>query len=497
MNQGIKNIAVIIAALLIAVFLGQWVVTDPKLAGITIAIFGAIGLFFALGKNVWMLIFVGSSLSMSFPFIPGGFTSRELALLFVIGCSVLLLVTRKISIRLQMTSLEWVAMLLCLFILQAYMRNPVGINMFGSEYVGGRPYFNCVIALIGGVVLASTQTNLATIKRLYWWSLLSMGFSACIHVAAHVSGTIASYTGRVFGVYGKLADPITQVDNGRSGRNSGGSKVAHFCSRWLAASVSPLRALFHPLWAAVLLASLVGAGVSGFRNVIASTVLTLALATFYWGGMRAVIKATCISGVLYFLLNVVNLMTPLPASIQRSLSFLPGTWEELHIEDANASTDWRLEMWKEALLGDVYIENKWIGDGLGIRRDNLAYMEEMSYAAVLSDEMSQERAMIAGDYHSGPVSTIAVIGYIGLIFVIIALIMVANRAHRLILHSRGKAYFREVLFFCIPMVWLPVFFLFIFGDVKSVFGIIFINIGLIRMLERNRSSFEVEHTIEP
>ena len=102
---------------------------------------------------------------------------------------------------------------------------------------------------------------------------------------------------------------------------------------------------------------LVGAGISGYRNVIASTVMTLALATYYWGGGRAVMKATFISIGVYFLINVVNLVHPLPASIQRSLSFLPGTWEQAHIEDAAGSTDWRVEMWEEALLGDRFIEN--------------------------------------------------------------------------------------------------------------------------------------------
>ena len=334
MNKGIQNIIIAIVVMVLAVLMGNWVITDPEIAGVAIALSAALGLFFTLGKNVWILIIVGGSLGVSFPFIPGGFSTKDLSLIFVIGCAVLLLVTSRISIRLKMSSLEWMALIIILFVLQAYMRNPVGVNAFGSEYVGGRPYLSFILSVAAGWVLASTKTDLATIRRLYWLSLLGMGISACIHVAAHVSGTIASYTGRFFGVYGKLGDISTgpqTVDDGRAGRNSAGSQIARSGSRWLASCSSPLRALFHPFWFGVLLMVLVGAGISGYRNVIASTVMTLALATYYWGGGRAVMKATFISIGVYFLINVVNLVHPLPASIQRSLSFLPGTWEQAHI----------------------------------------------------------------------------------------------------------------------------------------------------------------------
>lgn len=93
--------------------------------------------------------------------------------------------------------------------------------------------------------------------------------------------------------------------------------------------------------------------------------------------------------------------------------------------------------------------------------------------------------MLAGDFHSGPVTTIKVIGYVGLLVLIMAMCIMSYRAHKLIIFAREKPFFREVMFFCLPMVTSPIIYLFIFGSFKTSIPIWFIQLGFLRLLENH------------
>lgn len=502
MNQNvIINVVFVAVALIIAIFLGQWVVTAPKEVGIGLAVVVAAVTFFVMKQHVWMLVPAFMTLSISFPWIPGGFSPVELACIYVIVCTFFLLLTRKITLRIQMTAIEWMALLVILMLLQAFIRNPAGIRLMHSDYVGGRAYFVMTVFIFSAYILATTRTNHARISKLFKWSILGYLGSFGINAIAQISGALAVYTGALFGVYGEYGGPLGQdmdnsnADTSKAGRSAAATIWARASSRCLSAFRNPLTALWHPFWGIILLSALLGAGMSGFRNVIASTCLTFVFGVYYWGRGKAVFAGCLLGIVAYLLINILNMMMPLPANIQRSLSFLPGTWEERYVEDAGASTDWRIEMWEEALFTDRYIENKMLGDGLGIRRSDFSHMMAISTSRVITDEMSQERAMLAGDFHSGPITTIRVMGYSGLLVLITAMLLVAIRAHKLIIYSRKKPYFREVIFFCLPLVWFPLFFVFIFGSFKASIPTFFLQVGLLRLLEINLKGREEANEI--
>jgi hypothetical protein len=190
-------------------------------------------------------------------------------------------------------------------------------------------------------------------------------------------------------------------------------------------------------------------------------------------------------------LAFINLAAPLPLNVQRSLSFLPGTWDESVVQDANDSTDWRVEMWKEALLTDIWIQNKLLGDGLGMTRQEFNYIQSFEDkvigGAVGSGKLTlqQEFMMASGSYHSGPVSTIRATGYLGLIILVLAQIRLGVHAHRQILRARGTEWFPLALFIGIPRIWAPFFFVFVFGDYGPALAELLMGIAMIRILENN------------
>jgi hypothetical protein len=188
------------------------------------------------------------------------------------------------------------------------------------------------------------------------------------------------------------------------------------------------------------------------------------------------------------LLAAINLLAPLPPNVQRTLTFLPGTWEQRYKDDAEGSTEWRMEVWKEVLLTDRWIQNKWIGDGLGFSAAEFAAQRNQrkgARAGISGFEAHRESVLASGDYHSGPVSSVRVVGYIGLFIFLLAQIRLAVHAHRQIIRCRGTEWLPVALFIGIPIVWSPLFFTLIFGDFKISASVFLLSLGMIRLLENN------------
>jgi hypothetical protein len=229
---------------------------------------------------------------------------------------------------------------------------------------------------------------------------------------------------------------------------------------------------------------------SGYRNVVATVGIYYLIAIAYRGGFMSVLTAALASVFGLGALALFNLAVPLPGNWQRALSPFPGTWEERHVEAADVSTEWRVEMWKEALFTDFWIQNKLFGDGLGFSRRELVMMEAMDTGQAFESlgsglSAQQETMMITGGYHSGPVQTIRTVGYVGLAILMLAMIRVAVHGHREVLRCRGTEWYPVALFMVIPSIALPFVFTFVFGEFKSATTQVFFAYGMISLMKRN------------
>src|SRR5713226_9167687 len=102
-------------------------------------------------------------------------------------------------------------------------------------------------------------------------------------------------------------------------------------------------------------------------------------------------------------------VTKLPLSVQRSLSMLPLEIDPAARADADASSQWRLEMWK-VLLPQVR-QYFFLGKGYAIDPADL-YLTGESMRRGLAK--SFEEAIVSGDYHSGVLSILIPFGVFGL-----------------------------------------------------------------------------------
>src|SRR5262249_19203035 len=102
----------------------------------------------------------------------------------------------------------------------------------------------------------------------------------------------------------------------------------------------------------------------------------------------------------------------MPLMVQRALSFLPAVrMDPVAREGAQGSTEWRVEMWKEALpqVPKYFIKGK----GYVIDPSDLFMAEVAAFHGGFGIQAAG--ALVAGDYHNGPLSLLIPFGIFGLV----------------------------------------------------------------------------------
>lgn len=488
-SHSIKGIIVLATALVLAVWLGLSVVTNQEqtiinVIGVAILIF-----CFSLGPRIWLLIPFTSALAIGLR-IPGQPDALLLGQLLLIAFTIPQFLLRKLPFQLKWTEIEIWMLVLTLLIVQVYLRNPVGVNIFGADTVGGKGYALYGIAAFSSLILCGLRVPPPDLKWMLRLTIAGGVMNFIISVIGTIVPAVGFYTGMTYTRadepnHDSLAQPI---DTGMATRIAFLGNLGKNLALWISSFISPLMAIVRPLWLLLMMTSLIAALMSGFRNNFMAVALTLVIGVCYRNGIKGFISILILSTAGLALIALINLAVPLPPNIQRSLTFLPGTWEERYIDDAEGSTEWRIEIWKEALLTDRWIQNKWLGDGLGFSAAELqaqANQRKEARTGVSGLGAHVENVLISGDYHSGPVSTVRVVGYLGLILFVIAQIRLAINTHHLIKRCKGTQWYPITLLSGIPTIYAPFFFIFIFGDFKTNAAVFLLSCGIFRILKNN------------
>ena len=486
-SSKIKAILIVAVAIFTAIYLGVSAATAQLET--VMWVMGGVGftVCLLLGRKIWLLIPFLGALGLSLR-LPGQPSSLLLAQALVIAFSTLLLLSRKLPFQLKWTELEFWCAGLAVFVAQAYMRNPVGVNIFGGSTVGGKAYFIFAITFVAAALLAGLKVPPSELKAAMRLAILGGIFNFAIGVVARFVPAVGYWTGAQ---YASAEVDYTnfdqQVDSGQATREGYLVSFSQNLALWISAFKSPLKACFHPIWAPLILLSLVAATLSGFRTAVAVVGLTYLAGLCYRGGGIQVIASALVGVLGLVMLALLNLAAPLPPNTQRALSFLPGTWEDRYVTDAEGSSEWRFEIWREVLFTDRWISNKWLGDGLGFSARELQYQmsNNVAGAGVSGFDAQREGILASGDYHSGPVSSVRVVGYLGLVFFILGQFRLAVHAHRQILRCRGTEWFPLGLFFGVPLLFSPIVFIFLFGDFKMASAGFLMSCGMLRLFEGN------------
>jgi hypothetical protein len=456
--------------ILFALFAGNYV-AEEDYTPIAIVLGGlvAITLVFSVGTNAYLLIPMCWPLIGSIHLLPLPFNVRQLAMIFasVIFVSGVIF-KRGGGKKVPFDILDLWVWINVGYLVTVFFRNPVGINVLGGDRVGGRPYVDVILGVFVYLILRREKISpkMAGLIPVVW--LGGEVVNALGGLVGLYLPTLGSKIGMLYSgflpEFGKEEMAIEVGETRLVSLQSFGGTLVLF----IVCSVNPTH-LIRP----GNLIKLMGFGLgllmimlSGFRNALMNVFLMTGLAAILRDRIMGAFKVMLIvfvialSGVLlsYSSIN-------LPWTFQRTLSFLPGNWDPTAVAAAKDSSEWRYEMWRIALSSDKYIHNKLLGDGFGISRPDYERMMDAMAGGVgfIGESVTQERFMVSGQFHSGPVSSIRFVGYFGLILFLILLINLAKYSYRIIIDSRGSSFQFISLFIGIPILIYPIFFLFVFG----------------------------------
>ena len=480
--------------LVIALVIGSAVGNaDLRFVGGALAMIPAAIIFVKLKTNIWVLLPLGWCLNGRLPWLPLPFSVRDLCFLVVIVSFVLFAATRAVRLKRKLNTLDYLIYINLAYLVAVYVRNPAGIWFLQSNIVGGRPYFEIVLAFGAFLILSRVQITefISKIFPLFivipaWsvgildaigWVNLRVGYV----LNSIYSGVGPSDTG------GEIA-AVAEVGTTRFVplAPAGSYSVLALCARYNPITlVSPLY-----LGRAILLAIAFGAiFLSGFRSSILASFSFIFLALILRRQLRDLWVAGGLGVVL--LITIISLqgnVLQFPLTMQRTLSWLPGDWDPEAAMDAEKSTQWRVDMWDWAWNDDRILRDKVWGQGFGFTIEDMNLIASSAVAggsgASLLGGSDREQFMITGTLHSGPLSSIKFVGIVGLVLYYFLMCYMAVLAWRLCKHAVGTKGCTLVLFIGIPIIYEPFNFVFVYGALNDNYPSLLFSAGLLSMAQR-------------
>jgi hypothetical protein len=215
-------------------------------------------------------------------------------------------------------------------------------------------------------------------------------------------------------------------------------------------------------WRIIFLIGCIAFGMmGGFRSFLVWTFLLLGALFLLEGLHRTRHMALTLAFGLVSMLVLGACSDRLPLSVQRTISFLPVQVDERVRQDAQGSLDWRLEMW-DALKKDVP-EYFLLGKGYAI---DPGLMAMSRYNAYFGFELPSEWAILAGEYHNGPLSVAIPFGIWGMLAFGWFLVAGVLRLYWFFRHGDPELRNINRLLFA-TFATKIVFFLFFFGALNS------------------------------
>ena len=303
--------------------------------------------------------------------------------------------------------------LLCLLAVIFFTARMTGMGMrsLGSEVYGGHKYAALVVGILGYFALSARRTPPAR-KNLYLGLFYLGGATAIIgdlvpllpHSMYFIFWVFPPNLG--FFAEGGPNSVATRLDGARTMSLLIFSfMLARHGIRGIFLSHKTLRCL-------VFLSFFTFGLFGGFRGYILGCGLVFGLQFFLERLYRTKLMAVLLSLGIVGALVLIPLASHLPYTFQRAISFMPYKVNAEARSDAQASWEWRVQMW-QALLPQI---PQYLIVGKGYNISQVDYNFVMGPEASVRNTFAQNQALaLAEDFHSGPISVVIPFGIWGCI----------------------------------------------------------------------------------
>lgn len=292
----------------------------------------------------------------------------------------------------------------------ACYRGGIGIKALGGSAFGGKDYALILDAVLGYFALTAGQIASSKSRKMVGMFFLS-GTTSVLSNIVYTLGP-AFYFFYYFVPSGfAVGQAASDYGLASSDRIQGLAPacINTFC---FLLAIYGIRGLFNLAKPWRLFFLLITAGASfftGFRSIVVLLSLIFAFQFYFEGLLRTRLLPVMVGISVCVCVSVLFFANRLPMAVQRAISFLPVNVDSAARADALGSSEWRFQMW--AVVWKEVPKYLLIGKGYGIDPTELYLLSEASRSGGgISD---YEIAMLAGDYHNGPLSVLVPFGVAG------------------------------------------------------------------------------------
>ena len=300
--------------------------------------------------------------------------------------------------------------LVCLLVVAlatARLTGGIGLHALGNPVMGGKKYAFLLTGILG--YFALTARRIPPRQAGLYVALFFLG--GCVNVVGDLIAFIPREFYFIFLVF--PPDLYAYTASESTMRFSGVGMMSSAIFSYMLARYG-INGIFRAgkLWrvaALILFSTLVLFG--GFRSLLFSCALLFLIQFFLEGMHRTRLLPIFAFVTMVAAVVCIPLANRLPDTFQRALSFLPLNINPVVRASAQASLDWRIQMW-EAVLPQVP-SHLLLGKGYAISQEDYQMMG--ANTALHSIDPAEQGLALAGDYHSGPLSVILPFGIWGAI----------------------------------------------------------------------------------
>lgn len=358
----------------------------------------------------------------------------------------------------------------------AWLNGGIGLSALGSSNIGGKKYVSIFLAI--GLYFAISALR---IRRKQAWFYVGLFFlSALVGLVSYLAvfgGSAFYFLVELFPIESALSESTSSGSLfGPEEMSRLGTLLAPgmgvFCFLLARHGARGVLDVKKPWRLLLLLLSIVVSTLGGFRSGLILLLLLFAVMFYMEGLFRTRYSLVLIlSGMLALAIILPNARS-LPLSVQRTLSFLPVNVDPVVRLDAEGSTTWRVQIWQRMLpdIPKYFLKGK----GYAMNPEELMMLQGVKGDAQI---LTQEGAVLAGDYHSGPLSLIipfGIFGVAGFFWFLAASLKLLQQNYRF-----GDPSLLRINTFLFGYFIVKVFtFFFIFGSVHSDMGPMAALVGL-------------------
>jgi hypothetical protein len=353
-------------------------------------------------KNIGMAVIALYYSTWTLPGLPMDLQLYQVMILFFI----LVAIAQRIVVKQESPrppGIRWAQLFVILLLVVLYVRG-IGFRMLGDDKVGGAAYVHIFIALLfyflsGVLVLSPQQWRRAIITMVAF-----IFISFLLHLSVILSGGSFWYPLLFMKVTFALRETFSALQQDAS--TTRWSIIQPFVIVYMVPvlffAFNKRNAKYYILF---FLVSIVCALLSGLRSLLLQTLIFMALYIIFSSRRRMLAAMGILCAGLLGLGLLISFSEHLPFGVQRVLTMVPGVQVSSAAEiDARQTIEWRLSLWRVA-LADIH-NYFWIGRGFAY--DYGAFLSSIQHQFSKWDYVRS--AVIAGDFHLGPLDIVYMLG---------------------------------------------------------------------------------------